>query len=64
VAQHLGITPNALHYHIKNGRIQVAKDPQTGLYLFPDEPETLAMFRQFRAGKLQNLRFPKEHQDD
>ncbi|MDT8405567.1 recombinase family protein [Sulfuriflexus sp.] len=64
VAQHLEITPNAIHYHIKNGRIQVAKDPQTGLYLFPDEPETLAMFRQFRAGKLQNLRFPREHQDD
>lgn len=64
VAEHLGMTPNAIHYHIKKGRIQVGKDPQTGLYLFPDNPDTLELFKKFRVGELHGLRFSMEYQDD
>ena len=33
------------------------RDPQTKLYLFPDQPKTRTLFRQLQAGKLQKLRF-------
>jgi DNA invertase Pin-like site-specific DNA recombinase len=64
VAQRLGVTPNAIHYHIKKGRIQVGKEPKTGLYLFPDKPDTLELFRKLRVGELQSLHFSTEYQDD
>jgi DNA invertase Pin-like site-specific DNA recombinase len=57
LAQALAVTPHWLYHYIRCGRIEVAKDPQTGLYLFPDQPETLNLFQQFKAGTLQNLRF-------
>ena len=31
--------------------------PRRKLYLFPDSPETITLFKQLRAGKLQKLRF-------
>ena len=31
--------------------------PTTRLYLFPDQPKTITLFKQLRAGKLQKLRF-------
>ena len=40
-----------------NGTIQMARDRTTNLYLFPDRPKTLALFRQLQKGKLQKLRF-------
>jgi predicted DNA-binding transcriptional regulator AlpA len=46
-----------IYDRIHNGTIQVAFDPDRKLYLFPDTPETLARFRQLRAGKLNSLRF-------
>ena len=42
---------------IHNGTIEVARDAETNLYLFPDKPRTIALFKQLRAGKLQKLRF-------
>jgi len=46
-----------IYDRIHNGTIQVALDAGRKLYLFPDTPETLARFRQLRAGKLNSLRF-------
>src|SRR4029078_9431788 len=46
-----------IYDRIHNGTIQVALDAERKLYLFPDTPETLARFRQLRAGKLNSLRF-------
>ncbi len=46
-----------IYDRIHNGTIQVTLDPDRKLYLFPDTPETLARFRQLRAGKLNTLRF-------
>jgi len=46
-----------IYDRIHNGTIQVALDAGRKLYLFPDNPETLARFRQLQAGKLNTLRF-------
>jgi hypothetical protein len=53
----LKITPHWMYDRIHNGTIQVQRDPQTNLFLFPDKPRTLTLFQQLRAGKLQKLRF-------
>ena len=57
IAQRLDISAHWVYDRISNGRIRVVKDPETGLYLFPDEPATLEMFKDLKDGKLQNLRF-------
>jgi DNA invertase Pin-like site-specific DNA recombinase len=57
VAQSLGITPHWVYDRIHNGTIEVARDPETNLYMFPDKPNTIALFKLLRTGKIQNLRF-------
>lgn len=63
VAKALDIAPHWIYDRIHKGCIQVSRDAQTNLYLFPDDPATLEQFRQLRAGTLKMLRFAKEHQD-
>jgi DNA invertase Pin-like site-specific DNA recombinase len=50
LARRLGISPHWLYDRLANGRIQLAKDPTTGLYLFPDQPTTVAHLQQLQAG--------------
>ena len=57
IAQSLGIKAHWIYDRIHNGKIQVAIDSKTGLYLFPDRPKTMTQFQQLRAGDLQKLRF-------
>lgn len=57
LAKALAVTPHWFYDRINNGRIQIAKDEQTGLYLFPDNPNTLEKLQQFKSGILKNLRF-------
>jgi DNA invertase Pin-like site-specific DNA recombinase len=57
IAQQLKVSLHWIHDRINNGTIQVLKDPQRRLYLFPDKPTTLARFQKLRAGKVNNLRF-------
>jgi hypothetical protein len=57
LADVLGVTPHWIYDRIYNGTIQVTRDQQTNLYLFPDSPETIAQFKQLRAGKIQKLRY-------
>ncbi|HEV3255504.1 MAG TPA: recombinase family protein [Gemmataceae bacterium] len=57
LAHTLGITRHWIYDRIHNGTIQVARDPQTTLYLFPDQPKTMNLVKQLRAGKVQSLRF-------
>jgi DNA invertase Pin-like site-specific DNA recombinase len=57
VAGKLGVTPHWIYDRIHNGTIEVARDRETQLYLFPDGPQTITLFKQLRAGKLQELRF-------
>ena len=57
IARALKITPHWIYDRIHNGTIRVRRDRQTRLYLFPDEPQTTALFKQLRDGTLQKLRF-------
>lgn len=50
LAQALGIKPHWLYHQIRCGRIEVERDPDTGLYLFPDRPSMLKKFRRFQSG--------------
>ena len=63
IATTLDIDPHWIYDRIHNGIIQVDKDPNTRLFLFPDSPTTLEQFRQLHSGILQNLRFSRGHQD-
>ena len=63
IAKALDIAPHWIYDRINNGCIQISKDSQTNLYLFPDNPATLEQFQQLRAGALKKLRFSKEYQD-
>jgi len=57
IATTLNLSPHWIYDRIHKGTIIITRDRQTGLYLFPDEPNTLAQFQQLQAGQLQNLRF-------
>lgn len=63
VAKALDIAPHWIYDRIHKGCIQISRDAQTNLYLFPNDPATLEQFRQVRAGTLKTLRFSKEQQD-
>lgn len=57
LARKLEVSNHWVYDRIYNGRIRIAKDAARGLYLFPDEPGTLELFRQLTEGKLHHLRF-------
>jgi hypothetical protein len=57
LARTLMVTKYWIYDRIHNGTIQVARDRQTSLYLFPDQPKTITLFKQLRAGKVHQLRF-------
>jgi DNA invertase Pin-like site-specific DNA recombinase len=57
VARKLKIAPSWIYERIQGGVIKVKKDLERRLYLFPDNPATVAAFRQLLAGKLQKVRF-------
>src|SRR6266566_467857 len=63
IAHALDLDPHWIYDRIHNGTIQVNKDPETHLFLFPDEPATLESFRQLRSGQFKTLRFSRGHQD-
>jgi DNA invertase Pin-like site-specific DNA recombinase len=62
IARRLDISLHWMYDQIYNGRIQIVKDPETKLYLFPDEPATIEMLQDLKDGNLKNLRFSQEHQ--
>ena len=57
VAQALGLRPHWIYDRIANGRIQVTRDGSSGLYLFPDTPETLTLFQDLQAGTRSEIAF-------
>jgi hypothetical protein len=50
LARRLGVSPHWLYDRLANGQIQLAKDPATGLYLFPDQPTMVEHLQQLQAG--------------
>jgi hypothetical protein len=56
LAKALALTPHWVYHQIKRGTVTIARDAATGLYLFPDTPQTLEAFRQLRAGQRTELR--------
>jgi DNA invertase Pin-like site-specific DNA recombinase len=58
VANQLQLSRHWIYDRIHNGTIAIGRDETTGLYLFPDTPETLDGFRQLCAGEIQDLQFP------
>jgi DNA invertase Pin-like site-specific DNA recombinase len=56
LATALGVKAHWLYHLMSQGRIVVQRDEATGLYLFPDRPETLEAFRQLRDGHVSKLR--------
>jgi DNA invertase Pin-like site-specific DNA recombinase len=57
LAKKLDVSSHWIYDRIHNGTIQVTRNRETRLYLFPDQPRTLEWFRKLIAGKFQNLRF-------
>lgn len=53
LAAAIEVTPHWLYDRIHNGTIHVEKDTKTGLFLFPDSPDTVEQFRQLRDETLQ-----------
>src|SRR5438128_5238346 len=57
LAKALAITPHWVYHQIKRGTVAITRDAATGLYLFPDTPQTLEAFRQLRASQRTELRY-------
>ncbi|CAN5590131.1 recombinase family protein [soil metagenome] len=57
VAHKLNLSISWIYDRIHNGTIQINRQQDNKLYLFPDAPETLAQFEQLAAGNIQTLRF-------
>jgi DNA invertase Pin-like site-specific DNA recombinase len=57
IAAVLQVPSNWIYDRIRNGTIEVVRDAKYNVYVFPDRPRTVTLFKQFRAGKLQNVRF-------
>jgi hypothetical protein len=57
IAEQLDITVHWIYHQIRSGRIQITRDPDVGMYLFPDATVTLEMFENLKNGKVPNLRF-------
>lgn len=57
VAQKLGVGVWWVYDRIHNGRIQIAKDGATRLYLFPDEPATMERLQGLKEGKIHEIGF-------
>ena len=57
LAKRLQIRAHWIYDRIRNGTIQISKDPDYRTYLFPDKPETLRKFWQLLNGKINHLAF-------
>lgn len=53
----LGVKAHWIYHLISRGRIEVNRDEETGLYLFPDRPETLKGLGQLRDGVVSDLTY-------
>jgi hypothetical protein len=59
----LDLPQHWVYYQIDKGSIQIEKDTKTGLYLFPDTPETLQRLKKLKDGEIRQLTFLSGYQD-
>ncbi|WP_322506154.1 hypothetical protein [Chroococcidiopsis cubana] len=57
VAKSLELSLHWIYDRIHKGTIAISKDKSTGLFLFPDVPDTLKQFQKLKAGLIYNLHF-------
>ena len=55
VAKRLGVPPHWLYRRIKIGAIDVARDPDKKMYLFPDRPDVIEELGALRDGRLTSI---------
>jgi DNA invertase Pin-like site-specific DNA recombinase len=55
VAQRVGVKPHWLYNLINRGIVDIARDTTTGLYLFPDRPETLDQLQRLKTGAIKKV---------
>jgi hypothetical protein len=60
LATRLDVRPHWIYDRIHIGTIAIARDADTGLYLFPDAPSTLIGLQKLRAGEVDRLAFTPE----
>lgn len=60
----LDCSPHWFYDRIKKGTIGISRDQTTGLYLFPDTPETLEQFYDLQAGNLNQLSFKSRSENE
>jgi hypothetical protein len=65
IAQAVGVTPHWIYDRIYNGTIQISKDPQRKVFLFPDATATLEQFQALKIGTRSTITFdtPVSHLD-
>ena len=61
LAARLEVPIHWVYTRLYHGQIQVARDPRTRLYLFPNQPEALALLQHLKAGLVQTVCLEKEH---
>ena len=57
IAEKLDVSYAKIYRYIFEGKLLAKKDPSANCYLFPDNPATLAQFRQLLNGEIPRLSF-------
>jgi DNA invertase Pin-like site-specific DNA recombinase len=57
IATALELPPHWIYDRIHKGTIAINRNEATGLYLFPEEPDTLEQIKKLKTGQIQNLCF-------
>jgi hypothetical protein len=57
LAAQLSVNKHWIYDRIHNGTIAILRDECSGLYLFPDSPDTLTDLQKLRVGEVQHLAF-------
>ncbi len=60
LAVRLGVARHWIYDRIHNGTIAILRDKSSGLYLFPDTPDTLTDLQKLRTGEVEHLTFHPE----
>ena len=57
IAKQVGVSKHWIYDRINNGCIQIVKDHNTKLYLFPDKTATIDLFQKLKNGNIEKIEF-------